>query len=68
MKEKDNVMTTEEVDNIIRKNTGRMLCDLERDNNISDKDKSTIKHYINTIGKDLKILIMENYNEKNYNK
>jgi hypothetical protein len=68
MKEKDNVMTIEEVDNIIRKNTGRMLCDLERDNNISDKDKSTIKHYINTIGKDLKILIMENYNEKNYNK
>lgn len=60
-------MTISQIDKIIRNNTGRMLSDLERDNNISNKDKGTIKHYLNTIGKDLKILIMENDNEQNHN-
>ena len=62
------IMTITQIDKIIRKNTGQMLCDLERDNNISNVDKSTIKHYLNSIGKDFKILLMENDNEQNQNK
>lgn len=48
-----------QIDKTIKRNTGLLLSQLEQSIDLSNRDKTTIKHYINQIGKDIKLSVYE---------